>query len=324
MAKKIGFKEIVTKVPSDAFISKINGLVGRVKNVTLEVNIKSKKVYEEEDYMYVLLKIEDSTGSMSALLPGNRVAEFKSLVQDVKFGSNYRIAGNVFPIDGLFDERLPFEDEIIGDKLFCIYAIQNISSYILFGVDIAKLYDYDLHKAYDFVNNNTDYLKNISIDEVKDIKFSCDHDVIILLHKGIVLLNGKSILSNIKMLGFMSGIFIFAFSNDNVITCPNRVWDSVKFMNNNNYKYKKIIVTPLVIVALTFEKDIRLFGTLCDNIFDYHRFFDVDDIGYVEDNDDIVVIKGDKVYSLFHENDYSNEVPDVIVEGSIDSIDIIE
>ena len=90
------------------------------------------------------------------------------------------------------------------------------------------------------------------------------------------------------------------------------------------YKYKKIIITPLVIVALTFEKDIKLFGMVCEGFIDYHRFFDVDDIGYVEATDDIVVIKDGKVYSLFCENDYSNELPDVLVKGSTDTLDIIE
>lgn len=127
MARKIDFLEKVTTVPEDNFISKINGLVGRVKNVTLEVNVKSKKIYEKEDYMYVLLTIFDSSGEMSALLVGNRGTEFKTLVQYIKVGLKHRVVGNVFPIDGLFDERLPFLDEISGDKLFCIYAIQNLT-----------------------------------------------------------------------------------------------------------------------------------------------------------------------------------------------------
>jgi len=73
------------------------------------------------------LNVFDNTGEMSALLVGNRNADFQTLVQDIKLGLKYRIAGNVSVIDDSFDEDLPFRDEISGDKLFCIYAIQNLT-----------------------------------------------------------------------------------------------------------------------------------------------------------------------------------------------------
>lgn len=325
MTKKINFRKIETTIPEDSFISNISGIIGQVKHITLEGKFHNMKVYEIEDTMFVLVQFVDCSGTIPAVFVGNRNNEFKSFVEGIVMNTDYRISGNVSLLnDDSLEEVLPFQNEITGNKIFCITALQDLSSIRLFGVDIVKLYDYDLNKAYDIVNNNTDYLKGLSIFDVKDIKFSCNKDVIILLHNGIVLLNGKNQLSNIKILGFMSRLSIFAFSNDNVITCLTGVWDSTEFMNNNNYKYKKIIITPLVVVALTFEKNIRLFGSLCDNVIDYSMFADVDDIGYVEENDDIVVIKDGKVYSLFHENDYSNEVPDVLVEGSTDTLDIIE
>ena len=193
----------------------------------------------------------------------------------------------------------------------------------LFGVDIVKLYNYTLDKAYNFVKDNTDYLVDIDIDEVKDINFSAVKDIIILLKNGTVLVNGIKRLENIKTLAFMSGLSIFAISNDHVITCLTGEYGLNNFINNDNYKYRKIIVTPLVIVALTHERDIRLFGILCDHVVDYQLYFNVDDIGYVEENDDIVIIKDGKVFSLFHEHDYSNEKPDVLVEGPLDDLEII-
>lgn len=193
----------------------------------------------------------------------------------------------------------------------------------LFGVDIVKLYNYNLDKAYNFVKDNTDYLVDIGIDEVKDINFSAVKDIVILLKDGTVLVNGIKRLENIKTLAFMSGLSIFAISNDHVITSLTGEDGLYNFINNDNYKYRKIIVTPLVIVALTHEKDIRLFGTLCDRVVDYQLYFNVDDIGYVEENDDIVIIKDGKVFSLFHEHDYSNEKPDVLVEGPLDDLEII-
>ena len=193
----------------------------------------------------------------------------------------------------------------------------------LFGVDIVKLYNYNLDKAYNFVKDNTDYLIDVPIEEVKDINFSAYKDIIILLRDGTVILNGNKCLTNIKTLAFISGLSIFAISNDHVITSLTGEDGLYNFINNDNYKYRKIIVTPLVIVALTHEKDIRLFGTLCDRAVDYQLYFNVDDIGYVEENDDIVIIKDGKVFSLFHEHDYSNEKPDVLVEGPLDDLEII-
>lgn len=193
----------------------------------------------------------------------------------------------------------------------------------LFGVDIVKLYNYNLDKAYNFVKDNTDYLIDVPIEEVKNINFSAYKDIIILLRDGTVILNGNKCLTNIKTLTFISGLSIFAISNDHVITSLTGEDGLYNFINNDNYKYRKIIVTPLVIVALTHEKDIRLFGTLCDHVVDYQLYFNVDDIGYVEENDDIVIIKDGKVFSLFHEHDYSNEKPDVLVEGPLDDLEII-
>lgn len=193
----------------------------------------------------------------------------------------------------------------------------------LFGVDIVKLYNYNLDKAYNFVKDNTDYLIDVPIEEVKDINFSAYKDIIILLRDGTVILNGNKCLTNIKTLAFISGLSIFAISNDHVITSLTGEDGLYDFINNDNYKYRKIIVTPLVIVALTHEKDIRLFGTLCNRVVDYQLYFNVDDIGYVEENDDIVIIKDGKVFSLFHEHDYSNEKPDVLVEGPLDDLEII-
>lgn len=193
----------------------------------------------------------------------------------------------------------------------------------LFGVDIVNLYNYNLDKAYNFVKENTKYLIDVSIEEVKDITFSAIGDIIILLRDGNVILNGNKILNNIKTLAFMSGLSIFAISNDHIITCLTGNDSSYNYINNDNCKYRKILVTPLVIVALTTDKDIRLFGTLCDQVVDYKLYFDVDDIGFNEENNDIVIIKDGGVFSLFHEYDYSNEIPEVLVEGPLDDVEII-
>lgn len=167
----------------------------------------------------------------------------------------------------------------------------------LFEKDIYELYDMDVNDSYELVSNNTNYLDNISIDEVLDIKFSCYQDVIILLSNGIVIVNGEERYSNIKSLAFMSGLVIFAISNDNEIICIVGSVSNTRFMCNNNYKYKKIIVTPLVIVALNDNKEIKVFGTLVDYAVDYKNYFDVDDILCIDE--EIIVVKGDRKINLF-------------------------
>lgn len=178
----------------------------------------------------------------------------------------------------------------------------------IFGVDIVHAYDMNVKDAYELINENTNYLKDISIDEVKDIKFSYYKDIIILLNDGRVLVNGRELFTNIKLLAFMSGVTIFGISNDNEIICIVGADCNTRFMCSNNYKYKKIIITPLVIVTLNHEKEIKVYGTLVDNIVDYRNYFNVDDIGYIESDGEVVVFKDDRVISLFFSDEYDDDV----------------
>ena len=300
MAKKIGFKKIVTNIPYDSFISQIDSLLGKVKNVTLDVSIVSKKIYEEEDYMYVLLTIFDSSGEMSALLVGNRDVEFQTLVQDIKIGLKYRVVGNVSMVDDSFDEKLLFEDEISGDKLFCIYAIQNYN-HTTFGIDMDEFHSsMDLDEQYNVITKYTDYLKNIPVDMVEDIVVSCYQEVVILLKDGTAFVNGKKILDDVKYITLIDIRTICAIGADRTITCLTKKGRcGHDFINDNNYHYKKIVFTEFGIAALTYEKTVRYYGDFEFGAIDYSRFVDVDDIGLIGDSDDIIVVKGDKVYSLF-------------------------
>lgn len=194
---------------------------------------------------------------------------------------------------------------------------------IIFGVNIVDLYEYKLNKKYDLIKNNTNYLENISISEIKDIQFSWYKDIIILLTNGVLLFNGQERSKDIKILWFSSATSIFAISNDNIIIGLTRNDNNLKFINNNNYKYKKIVSTPLIIVALTYEKEVKVFGTIVDNVIDYNNYLDVEDIGYVEEYDDIIIVKNNIVYSLFLENDYLNIKPNIIFTGEVKNVIIL-
>ena len=127
MTKKIGIKKIETNIPSDSFISSIDGIAGAVKGVTLDVYFTSKKIYELEDTIFVIFDIYDSTSKMKALLVGNRNKEFTSLVDKIKVSADvrYRISGNVSIPADTDDAELPFMNDIKNNKLFCIYAFQR-------------------------------------------------------------------------------------------------------------------------------------------------------------------------------------------------------
>lgn len=331
MTKKIGIRKVETEMPSDAVISQIATLSDNDKHVTLEVSVQLKKIQEIESTTLALLDIKDKSGCMQALLFGDNGKEFTSLLNSIKDGFTYRIGGNVATIsDDTEDVELPFIDDIKGKKIFLIRALQYYPDYMfntevneLFGVPIEVLFDYNLKQAYDFVKENTDYLDDILINDVRDIQFSLYGNVIILLSNGDVILDGNNVLSNVKLLSFRNGYVIFAISNDRIIRCLTSNIAHALFMNNYDSTYKKILVTPLVMVALTNDGDIKFYGDILDTTIDYHRFMNVENIGYVEKNTDIVVIKDGLPYSLLYEHNYSGEAPEVMVEGELDDVVII-
>ena len=194
---------------------------------------------------------------------------------------------------------------------------ENINDYEevkLFGEDIDVVYFFDLNTAYNFVNKNTNYLENIIIDEVKEIKFSYYKDIFILLKNGVLIVNGEETSHDIKTLGIDGGMYVFSISNDNIITCLTGNWKTAELINNNDYKYKKIVMNGLGIAALTHDGTIKYFGAFVDGFIDYTNFYDVEDIGYIEETEEIVIIKKDKIISLFANEDCTHE--NVLTEGA--------
>ena len=110
-------------------------------------------------------------------------------------------------------------------------------------------------------------------------------------------------LNNINMIQYINSHTIIAISNDNVVTClTEKGVSGFNFLNNNNYKYKKIITTEFGVAALTHEGVVVYFGDVVSSVIDHSRFAEVDDIEYAN-NGDIAIIKGGKKYSLFHSNE---------------------
>ena len=179
-------------------------------------------------------------------------------------------------------------------------------------IDVNKLYVFSLDESYEYLKENTIYLDNINKEDIKEIHYSYNKDVYVLLNNGRLYENGNMILDNINTLGFSCGVNMYAFSNDKEVKSLISKDNNSLFINNNDYKYKKIIIDVLKIVGLTFDNKIRVIGTLVDEVIDYEKFYNVDDIGLVDDN--IVVIKKNNVYGLFNNIEYKFD--DVILYDS--------
>ena len=173
MTKKIGIKKIETSIPCDVFVSSIDGIVGASKGVNLDVYFTSKKIYELEDTMFIVLDMYDSTGKMKALLVGNRDKEFTSLVDGIKIDADvrYRISGNVSIPSDTDDVELPFMNDIKNNKLFCIYAFQRNpkSTYCelkhLARTEIEKVRD-GISTVQQSIIDSLKYDKSISMEEL--------------------------------------------------------------------------------------------------------------------------------------------------------------
>ena len=102
--------------------------------------------------------------------------------------------------------------------------------------------------------------------------------------------------------------------------------NDAEFLNDNDYKYKKIVYDVLGFAALRYDKVLRYYGFF-DSVIDYEKFINVDDIGLIYDDEDkfgtIVVIQNNVVRELGYTRTFENN-DDVILSGSGDQWGIIE
>ena len=175
----------------------------------------------------------------------------------------------------------------------------------LYGVKLGNLYDYDIDKSFEFVSSNTDYLNNINKSSVKTILFSYGKEIIVLLNNGCLTVNGVFVRDNVDRLWFQDATMIYSITNDNEIIIVTRLnTQTSKLINNNNYKYKKVVTSLLSLVALRFDGQIRAITPYISVGILPERFINVDDIQYIVNEEDeydydIVVKQNDHYYSLF-------------------------
>ena len=131
---KVKYKNIKTDIPSNTRISKIENAVNKDKNVTFEVIIDDKNIYEFEDTIFMILSIRDDTENISALVVGNNTIETENLFKSIRLQEKYRINGNIttdidFVYEGLLElvkDDKKIKKEMLKNKLLLVRAIQKI------------------------------------------------------------------------------------------------------------------------------------------------------------------------------------------------------
>ena len=138
---------------------------------------------------------------------------------------------------------------------------------------------------------------------MKQIETDYYNNIYVLLDNGYLLENGELQDNDIDRLYMVNGFSLYKITNDNIIKPIDDVYKSDLdiYLNNEDYKYKKIISDPLYLVALTEEGTIKSsalsgipIGIIPEN------FVGVDDIFIKDDN--VYIIKQGKEISLYVTN----------------------
>ena len=210
------------------------------------------------------------------------------------------------------DKRLPstnelkevFEElsETIKEELL---KEEELSSQILEEKeDDLKIYNIDGIKRIFYIKKYTNGLNNINLKYVKQIETDYYNKVFVLLNNGNLYRDGDLIDNNICKIYMLDGMHLYKITEDNKIKpiYEDDIMDNIdKYLNNEDYKYKKIISDPLYLVALTEEGTIKSsvlsgipIGIIPEN------FVGVDDIFIKEDKP--YIIKQGKEISLYVTN----------------------
>ena len=98
-------KEIV-----DNYISNIEDIVGKTKNVTIQATVKEIKKFEFEDTLVVILNLVDNSGKISGYIVSDKDKQELEIIDSISKDHRYFIRGNI----------LILNDEVINN-LFSDY-----------------------------------------------------------------------------------------------------------------------------------------------------------------------------------------------------------
>ena len=112
MSVNMKLKSIETKIDSNEYISNIDDIVDEIKNITIKARIIGIKRLEFKKGIIVTLIIEDNSGSIPAIMIGNREEEFKNIIKSLEIGQVYLFQGNTMILSDPNDNEL----DIIKNK----------------------------------------------------------------------------------------------------------------------------------------------------------------------------------------------------------------
>ena len=169
--------------------------------------------------------------------------------------------------------------------------IENITSKKYYDIELKDIYKFSFDELYQFLVQNTDYLSSIPYDNVEKIIItSILLNVCILTKDGTLYIDGIKESKNIKDIGELFRIGLYTISNDNKITFP--FFDGFNYIFDKNYKFKKILASNSQVIGLTYNNTIKVMGFWEYALIDTNELFDIDDIGYLKNSNEIVIIKG--------------------------------
>lgn len=203
------------------------------------------------------------------------------------------------------EKRLPSTNELkeVFEELSETMKEELSSQILEEKEDDLKIYNIFGIKRIFYIKKYTNGLNNINLKYVKQIETDYYNNIYVLLDNGYLLENGELQDNDIDRLYMVNGFSLYKITNDNIIKPIDDVYKSDLdiYLNNEDYKYKKIISDPLYLVALTEEGTIKLsalsgipIGIIPEN------FVGVDDIFIKDDN--VYIIKQGKEISLYVTN----------------------
>lgn len=127
---KLKQRDFAIKEEKDVYITKIGHIVGKVKNVVLEVSMQDFKVFEFEDTMVVIMNVSDDTGEIMVFLIGNRDNSTKAVIKKIVKDTKYKMRGNVVVMDEemveIYQEMVRVShEELLGQKVLFLLAFEK-------------------------------------------------------------------------------------------------------------------------------------------------------------------------------------------------------
>jgi len=199
------------------------------------------------------------------------------------------------------------------EKKETLDSINDFHNKELFGKKVEEFDEYSLKQLYDFFKEKTPYLDNFSFDEVKDIQITEYLSVCILTNDERLFIDGEIKYSDIVEMGNLFRIgFYLVHSNNSISFHIQYGDDNVRAFIDENYQFKKILITPIRIVCLTNDNNLKVFGFYGYAFIDKDYITNIENIGYLPYNNEPIILKNGQPKFLFKILEYAMEEDEIV------------